>query len=235
MSLFPFIECGDTEQVFDKMRINASKSFAGKDETSAITAVEIEPEAGAGFISVFDSNKKNWFLDWEYATDGDKVISCRVTTDGAPVVSTKTITILTQADDNLFATDDDLYRSETDILSFVPDGRNTFKYSHRYCQVQILEDLYRIGITDISGNKLTPAAVVNIDEVRQWSRFLALELIYLDVSNAVDDIFQQKSNIYKGWALESRQKAIMKLDFNGDSVITGDEQTDMWWRRIRRV
>lgn len=235
MAIFPFIEVGETEQVNDKLRISAVKSYAGKDEASAITDVEIEPEAGAGFISVFSSKVSDWYLDWEYATDGDKVISCRVTTDGSPVTSTKTIAILTEDDDYLFSTDDDLFRSETDILNYVPKGRNTFKYAHRYTQIQILEDLYRIGITDSDGNKLTKAAVVDIDEVRQWSRFLTLELIFLDVSNAIDDIFQQKSAIYKSWALESRQKAIMKLDINGDGDLDSRDGVDITWRRLDRV
>lgn len=234
MAIFPFIEVGETEQVDDKLRISAAKSFAAKDE-NAITEVEIEPESGAGFISVFESNQKNWFLDWEYATDGTKTISVRVTTDGAPVTQTKDIEILTESDDKLFSTDDDLFRHESDILEFVPKGRNTFKYVHREAQTQILEDIYRMGIVDISGDRLTKASILDIEEVREWSKFLTLELIFKDVSNAIGDIFQQKSNLYKQWALESRHKSILKIDLNGDSTTDSREGVDITWRRLERV
>jgi len=234
MAIFPFIEVGENEQVEDRLRISAVKSFAAKDE-AAITEIEIEPESSSGFISVFNSNQKNWFLDWEYATDGTKTISVRITTDGAPITSTKDISILTEADDKLFSTDDDLFRFETEILEFVPQGRNTFKYVHREAQTQILEDLYRIGITDTDGDKLTKDAVIDIEEVRQWSRFLVLQLIFSDVSNSVGDIFFLKREQYKSWALESRQKAIMKLDLNGDAILDSTESVDITWRRLNRV
>lgn len=234
MAIFPFIESDSVEQVDDKLRIDASKSFVSKDE-AAITAVEIEPEAGNGYISVFDSNPKNWYLDWEYATEGDKTVTVRVTTDGAPVSKTKTITVLSEADDKLFSSDEDLQKHETDVLKYVPSGRNTFKYAHREAQTQILEDLFRIGITNISGQKLTKDAVVDVDEVKEWSRFLTLQFIYNDLSNQVGDIFSQKSEQYKSWALESRQKSILKLDINGDGNVDSTEGVDMTWRRLRRV
>ncbi len=165
MAIFPFIEVGDVEQVDDKLRISGVKSFAAKDE-AAISEIEIEPETSEGLISVFSSNTKNWFLDWEYATEGMKTISIRVTTDGAPITVTKTISILSVADDKLFSIDDDLFVFETEILTFVPAGRNTFIYEHRAAQIQILEDLYRIGITDIFGDKLTKDSVVDVEEVK---------------------------------------------------------------------
>ncbi len=234
MAIFPFIEVGDIEQVNDKIRISGIKSFVSKDEAD-VTEIEIEPEASAGFISVFNSNSKNWFLDWEYATDGTKVISIRVTTDGAPITKTESIELLTEDDDKLFSVDDDLQVHETDILGFVPVGRNTFKYAHREAQTQIIEDIYRIGITDIFGDKLTKAAFIDVDEVKEWSRFLTLQMIYSDISNAVGDIFAFKRDQYKGWALESRHKAIMKLDLNGDATLDSTESVDITWRRLVRA
>lgn len=235
MAIFPYIELKSTvEQVNDRLRIDVSKSFADKSE-AAISNIEVEADTGSGYISVFDSKQSNWFLDWEYATAGTKTVGCRVTTDGSPTIRTIQLEVLSSADDKLFSDDSDLVLIETDILKYVPEGRNSFKYVHRLAQTQILEDLYRIGVTNTSGDKLTKDAVVDIEEVRQWSRFLAMQFIFLDVSNAIGDIFQQKSDIYKSWALESRHKAIMKLDLNGDGNLDSTEDLDITWRRLRRI
>ena len=121
------------------------------------------------------------------------------------------------------------------INSNVPDGRNTFKYVHREAQTQILEDIYRLGITDISGDRLTKDAVLDVEEVRQWSKFLTLQLIFNDISTEVEDKFKKLSDYYKKWALESRHKAVLKLDLNGDGNTDSQEGVDITWRRLDRA
>jgi len=234
MSVFPFIETDSVVQVNDKFRIRATKSYISKGEAD-ITLVEIEPEAGDGFIDVTGGSYKDWFLDWQYATDGIKTVTVRITTDGAPVTSTLDVVCLTEVDDYLFSTDQELKTHETDILKYVPEGYNTFKYVHRESQTQMLESLYRIGITDTQGNKLTKDAVIDVDEVREWSRFLTLQFIFSDLSTMIGDYFSGKEAEYREWALESRQKAIMKLDLNGDGSVSQGEGVDITWRRLNRV
>lgn len=234
MAIFPHIETDEVVQTNDKFRISAIKSYQSPDET-AITDVEIEPEAGNGFISVFNTNQKNWYLDWEYATDGDKVVTLRITNGGGSQSKTFTVSALTEANDKLFSNDQDLVGHEADILNYVPAGRNTFKYVHREAQKQILEDIYRLGIVGSSNNRLTKSEIIDIEEVRQWSKFLVLELIFKDVSTSVGDKFDQLSGLYKSWALESRHKAILKIDLNGDAVLDSTEGIDMTWRRLKRV
>ena len=110
--IFPKIECDLVVQVNDKFRINASKSYVPKGGL-AIVKVEIEPEAGAGYIDVTGAspiNSKNWFLDWEYATDGSKVVSLKVTTNlVGPVeqIVTLTVNCLLAAEDKLLSSDSD--------------------------------------------------------------------------------------------------------------------------------
>ena len=234
MAIFTNIEVDSIIQVDDKIRISAVKTYQSPDET-AITSVTIEPEVGAGPIEVFSSNQKNWFLDWEYSTDGTKVIELVITNGGGSQSKTLSVSVLTEADDKLFSSDSDLTSHEADILNYVPAGRNTFKYVHREAQKQILEDIYRLGIVGTGNQKLGKDAIVDIEEVRQWSKFFVLQLIFRDVSTSVGDKFEQLSEMYKMCALESRHKSILKIDLNGDAVLDSTEGIDITWRRLKRV
>lgn len=220
MAIFPHIEVEDIIQENDKLRIKADKSFVSKDE-AAVTLVEIEPEAGNGFINVTGSSSRDWYLDWEYATEGTVTISCRVTTDGAPTTVTKQISVVSAATDKLFSNDQDLMVHEHDILSWVDkdSGRNSFLNVHRRSQELILAWLDEKGYVDTSGNKYTKAAFVNVDEAKEWSTFMTLRLIFEDLSNSVDDIFDLKSKKYKTHELNARNRAVLRIDTDGDGTV----------------
>lgn len=71
-------------QTKDLTRFDASKSILVKGSTAPITSVKIKPGADGTEVEVFNSNPKNWFLDWaftDYAFDVDA--------DGANEVSFK--------------------------------------------------------------------------------------------------------------------------------------------------
>lgn len=236
MAIFPKIESDDIVQIADKFRISASKSYISKGE-SAITLVEIEPEAGNGFIDVTGSaplNSKNWYLDWEYSTDGAKVISVRVTTSGAPVVLTKTISALLSADDNLFSKDSDLVAIESDILKYVPDGRASFKYVHREAQNEILEWLYTNGYMRSGNIRFTKEDVIEIQEFTFWSKYMVLRLIFEDLSNSVGDIFDAKAKEYENDEKEWRQKSVLKIDVDGSGDLGDFEGLDLVTRNFIR-
>ena len=105
--IFPNLILENIVQENDKTRLDATKSFISKDE-AAVTLVEIEPYTGAGYIDVTGTSSKDWYLDWSYPTDGNKTVTVRITTDGGPVSSSKTIWIIDSVDDNLFSYDQDL-------------------------------------------------------------------------------------------------------------------------------
>lgn len=233
--IFPKLECDSVVQVADKFRIDATKSYIAKGE-AAITLVEIEPEAGAGFIAVQGApvNPKNWTLDWEYQTAGDKVITLQITTDGLPTVLTKTVTALTEADDKLFSTDQDLVALEHNITKYVPEGRSTFKYLHREAQKQILEWLYINGYRLNTNERLTKEHVLDIEEVRFWSKFKVLSLLYRDLSTTPNDVHDVKSREYQNKEHVWRQSVGMKFDFNGDGELGNFEQANFTTRELIR-
>lgn len=231
MAIFPNAELEAIVQVNDKTRLDATKSFVDKGE-AAITLVEIEPEAAAGFIDVTGSlpiKSKNWFLDWQYATDGVKTVTVRVTTDGAPVTASNTLTIISVADDKLFSADSDLIKHEPEILQDknLPDGRNSFLNVQRRSQELILAFLDENGVVDIDGNRLTKADILDVEEVRQWSTFLSLRLIFEGLSNAIDDIFSEKAKRYETMEISARGRAQLRVDVNNDGILDDREGINM--------
>ncbi len=215
MALFPKLNSESIIQVNDKIRLDASQSYVDKSE-AALTVVEVEPEAAAGFISVFDTNQNNWYLDYQYATDGAKVVTVRVDNGSGPVTATFNISVLSVADDKLFSDDSELIAVRNDILRWLPESKSSFLNVHRKAQDLIIADLDERGIVDVNGAKLTKAAIVDISEVKQWSIYLTLSLIFADLSNALDDVFDRDSKMYHSEMLKHRDRSFLRLDLNGD-------------------
>lgn len=229
MSIFVDIKSPKTTQVDDKFRISAKDSFVSKDE-AAVSLVQIRPSDSDNFIDVTGSDSDDWYLDWAYTTDGAKNISVRITTDGSPVTETKSVTVLSEGDDKLFSTDEQLVLIEPDILKYIPQGRNSWKNIHRLAQSEILEWLYTNGYLKTNGKRLTKDEVINVDEVSYWSRYIVLRYIFRSLSNAIDDIYAQKAELYENWEHHWRHKSVLKLDWNGDG-----EQGDYESRNLTSV
>lgn len=211
--IFIQIKTEDIIQVGDKTRIDATALFISPDEAE-ITLVEIEPEDSAGFIDVTE----NKFLDWAFDVAGDKVATVRVTTDSTPVVKTATFTIISVEDDRLFSGDQDILSHEVDMLRYLRVGRSSFLDYHRIAQTMILDDLDQRGITDGQGNRLTALDIFDIEEVREWSKYLALYLIFTSVQGEVDDVFSTKATAYMDMAKRQSTRATLRLDLNNDGT-----------------
>lgn len=234
--IFPKVECDKYAQVSDKIRLDATKTYISKGEPT-ITIVEIEPEAGAGFVVVTGATpivSKNWFLDWEYATAGTKVVSVRVTTNAAPVTVTSSIEVVTEAVDKLFSCDADLVSIEHNVTKYVPEGRSTFKYLHREAQKQILEWLWINGYRGPENVRLDKDNVLDVEEVRFWSKYLTLRLLFQDLSNGPNDVFDTKSKLYEKDEHKWRENAGLKLDFNGDGTQGAYESSNLTSRELVR-
>ena len=173
--IFPVLELEAFLQADDKTRLDARKTHITPDE-AAITLIEIEPESGSGFLDVTSLS----YLDWQYSGASRTVtVSVRVTTDGLPETFSKDIEILTATDDKLFSTDAEMVRHEPQILDWVREGRNSFLDVHRTSQDRILTWLDEHRIWDTNGDRLTKDAIVDIQEVNDWSKYLTLQLIHL--------------------------------------------------------
>ncbi len=239
--LFPVLETEDIVQVGDQTRLSAIKSFVSKGE-SAIAKVEIQPESGGDWFNVTGSGPKDWFLDWQYAGDTrDIVPSVRVSiaepaededsdneddespedeaTEHKLTAIAGAMKIISKADDKLFSADTDLIALEPDVLKYVIQGRSSFLNVHRAAQKKILESLDESGVVDKSGHKLTKAAVVDVSEVAAWSRDLTLHLIFKSLILSADDVFESKMKFYSKEVVSRTERAILRLDLNGNGTI----------------
>jgi len=229
MAIFPHAEIEETVQVNDRTRIDATKSFITQDEAD-VTLVEIEPVGGNGYIDVTGTKQSDWYLDWEYATDGVATVSVRITTDGAPTTETYTLTVISEADDALFSTDKDIVSIEPNILKFnggaARSGRNTFLDVHREAQKLILDHINERGYRNDDDSAITKDQMIISEDVKKWSKFKTLGLIYQGVSNAVDDVFDLKSQKYFSMASDASDRATLRIDFNKDAAISSNEIND---------
>lgn len=238
--IFPLVEAEPIVQVLDKTRISAVKTFISKDE-AAITLVEIEPEASAGFIAVTGSapiNSKNWFLDWAYATSGTKTITLRVTTNATPVTFTKTISVIAEADDKLWSNDSDLQVMEPDILGWVKQGRATFKDYHRMSQTRILEWLDNLKVWNIDGERFTKDTIdlaIALDDLKRISTYWCLELIFDGLYNKTDDVFKQKADAYRKTRRElCADRSRIRVDYDKSGTVDKGEEFKMREVRLYR-
>lgn len=228
MAIFGHLELEQTLQVNDKTRLNATKTFAAKGEP-AITLVRIKPESTGSFITVSASPvlAKDFYLDWQYTTAGTKTVTLEVTTNSTPVTFTDTIEVISAADDKLFSSDKDLMAIEPDVLKWIPQGRNSFLNVHRASQKMILDWLDSIRIWRTDGTKLTKADLSLTDDLKQLSIYTTLELIYMGISNKVDDVFLAKAKEYRAKAFDVKQRGRIQADFDGSGTLTAGEGADM--------
>jgi len=221
LAIFPVLSNESTVQVGDKTRLDATRSYAAGE---TITKVEINPDGGATWFDVTGSSADDWYLDWTYSSAAAVVPAVRVTTSGSPTSVSSAVTVITSATDNLFSADSDLTAWEPDIFKYLPSGRATFLNVHREAQKQILDWLDRHEIWDGNDDRLTAAAVVDVQEVKEWSKFLTLQIIFESLYNAKDDVFSQKSVKYAALSEEARARAQIKLDLNGSGTATNSER-----------
>jgi hypothetical protein len=230
--IFGNLELEAIVQVNDKTRLNAAKSFISKDE-AAITLVEIDPD-GSGYITVSGVGLtfKDWFIDWQYSTSGTKTVSLRITTNGAPVVFTKTISVLTAAQDLLWSSDQDLARHEQDILKWVTNGRNSFLDIHRKVQGLILDWLDSIRMHKEDGSRLEKEDILVTTDVNLISTYWALSVIFQNLSNKPDDTFAVKSKLYEKLKEAVKARGRIQVDLNDNGEIDSDEGQDLVSMRL---
>lgn len=209
--IFGILKADFVVQVGDKIRLDGTSSFISPDE-SAITSVRIRPSDEESFMDV----TTNKYLDWVYSSDGEVTATLEIKSDGQAVTFTKTVTVLTEAEDKLFSNDNDILQHESDIMRFLPKGYSSFNHVHRSAQSIILDSLIQRGIYKSLNVPLTKENIYNILEVKHWSKYLVLQIIYSNVQNAVDDVFGQKASQYRELSERSAQRAFVTLDTDAD-------------------
>lgn len=239
MPIFPVLELEALVQAGDKTRLDARKSFASGGST--ITKVEITPGADAETVDI----TTDMYLDWAFtqtdgATEDPEEFEITLTvTEGTGADATeyelvKTIEVISESEDKLFSTDDMLRVHEPDILRSVPEGRATFKDVHRRAKGLMLAWLDAQGFIDDYGDKITEDGFVVPAEVEEWSTRVALRLIFEGLRSSSDDVFALKAKAYAKEEEFFRNRAVLRLDLNGDGVVSEGEELEVKVARVVR-
>ena len=210
----------DKAQPGEKFRLDLTRSFVhpGDNHIQAMTAT-IE---GEEFNIVQDK-----VVDYAFDSTGEKTIAVEAECGGTGhPTSTKnfTITIISASDENLFSDDNDILGLEPDLLNYLPEGRAQYTYVHREAQDRVLSALDERGISANDGSRLTAANVVDVEEVNEWSKYLALQFIFESLSNAIDDIFHEKALRYRQMAEQASNRAFLRLDYDWDGSVASTER-----------
>jgi hypothetical protein len=238
--LFPKLTFETILQVDEKTRLDASLSFATEDEN--ITDVLIEPESGAGFVSVYNSgNTSKWHLDWAYELDGMKDVSIRIEADSGNKTKTYIagVNVLTEDEDALLSSDNDLIPYEPDILNYLPKGKNSYIYAHRKAQERILSFLDEQRIWRSDSSIYTKQDLVDLpsefaEQFRQWSTFQTLLIIFESIQVNSADIFQEKKQEYENLMRQARNRSSLRLDQNNDGELEVTPYNIRTTRLVRR-
>lgn len=208
-------------QLEDKTRFDVSKSFANNGES--FDTVTISVNSG----TTIDITE-NLYLDYAFVSgdEGTATIDVEITSGIDSFNKQATIQVVTAAEDNLFSTDKDIVPIQTDILDYVKDGRTSHLDKHREAQAIILNDLDANEHWKQNGSRYTAADIVDIQEFKEWSKYVTLKLIMMDNSNQIEDIFMQKAQDYKSYIVNAKKRAIFRLDYNGDGEINENTEKE---------
>jgi hypothetical protein len=217
-----FLNCINEEliQAADKTRIDVSKTFYNG---LAPTNILVKPEGTEDFISVFNADQSKWYLDWSYATDGEKTISVQATDGVDTFDKTFTIQVIAEEDDQLYSNDSQIFTLESELKKYIVPGRNSYKNIHREAQRRILDFLDRKRIWNVDGTRLTKDQL-NVDkDLERWSLYEALVLIYEDLVVSGGDKFKEKASEYTKQRNYMREAGAIRIDRNKDGEIEPNE------------
>lgn len=208
---------------FNKITISADGNFELMTGTGTNQADSLLPQIGfpfrydgkdEAFGNTITGNRTEYVLKEIELTIGD----------GASTATMQKYLMLYDKDgDALFSDDSMLRASEPDILKWTPDGYNSWNYVHRESQELIIAWLDEKGMVNSDGKKFVKADIVDIEEFRQWSKFMTLRIIFEGLSNAVDDIFAQKAIKYGSLESQHKNRALIRIDIDGDGKIDNSE------------
>lgn len=222
--LFPKADIDSLVQVYDKFRIDATKSFSTTDDE--LTEFNIYPDFVNQPLVVYDvlseSDPECWFLDWAYETDGDFTVRVEMKTALLTKTVDYVITAITEEDDNLFSDDAMLYSYESELKKYLPEGRNSWKYLHRKAQEEILDYLYRNDKRNPDGSKITKDQIIE-DKLELWSTFETMLLIYQDIKTSNSEAFTEKLDDYDEKRGEARERYIIVYDSDSDGDVDDDD------------
>lgn len=214
---------------------------------TAATTLTVEFWNGSAWVAVegkHDDTKgftRSGFIQWNrnQTAEAQKTINTKLA-NWYRISSSATLTGSPQVwGINLVFSDDQLLKEEfAGVLSsrFLPSGQTSHILTHVAVRNEIIQRMRnKDNYVKSSQTSLTQWDLLEISEVKQAAKYFALSKIFLNVSDAADDSYAQKSALYASWAVENINLARASLDFDDDGVTDSSEKIAVFnTRRITR-
>lgn len=207
---------------------SAMTTAASTTFTASVSNSKITVSAGVSFafkassiqeLGFFPVNQSSTSITGNLVEHGIKIVTVSIENQASESASTKAyVSIYNESGDALYSNDSLLTSHEPDILKWVKEGRASFKDVHRRAQDLIIQWLDKNGYVNIYGVPFSKLDIIDHNEVKDWSTYLALRLIFEGISNATDDVFSVKAKKYASHENDARQRAILRIDTNKDGV-----------------
>lgn len=217
-------------QTGEKFRLDLSRTF-NYNTSDSIASMTVTVDATEFNIL---SNK---YFDYQFDTIGNKSLLVTVTTsaNGNPTTTKTFSTNVVSSDaENLFATDEELLQIEPDLMKMLPKGKGSYHYVHRLVQDRILAEIDERGLVNSQGGKIDAADFVDTSEVNEWAKYYALMFIMQSLTSTTEDIFNEKYLRYQEYMRQSRNRAILRYDHDGDGAIEDGETLNINVARLVR-
>lgn len=134
--------------------------------------------------------------------------------------------------DALYSSDKDIMSYDTEIMKYAPKGRASFIDVHRTAQSNILDWLDQNGYRDNSAKRYRKFDILDKEEVKNWSKFMVLKMIYFRLHNQVDDVYKKKSDYFEKLEISARSRFTLSLDKDKDGEKDVFEEENTWNGRI---
>lgn len=138
----------------------------------------------------------------------------------------------------VFANDDDLREEVNQIEKYLPSGKNSFIQYHQTVKKDMVQ------LINNRGRKKQKAALQGLDmvtefdllrpeELRQAAKYRALEKIFFQISDNVEDKYYQRYLDYRAMATDAFDLFYLTIDTNDDGEISVREKNTIERVKIR--
>ena len=214
-------------ELASKMQTAGTKTYSASVSNNKITITSsgvfkfIKSSAQEqGFFSLKTLSSTHVSSEVEY---GSKIVTVEASNGTITDEKKFYLKCYSESGDYLFCNTRDLTAHEPDLVKWIQDGHSSYNNVIRRSQKLIMAWLDEKGYVNIYGDKFTKKDVIDIEEVKQWSIFMSLRLIFQGMSNAIDDIFDRKSKDYALNEEAARQRVVLRIDSDKDGLADNNE------------
>jgi hypothetical protein len=129
----------------------------------------------------------------------------------------------------VYSDDQDLKDEVPEIMNWAASTETTYILRHQSARDDIVQSIRNKGQFKQSNStglplQIEPFDLLDIEEVRQWSKYLALSKIFENLSKDKDDIYMARSKMYSDRARDAGKLYYASLDLDDDGVTDLEER-----------